>query len=170
MRTQAQIRHQLKQVTFRHLQKRLRKLFKQRPTTCQHNREVPLDEDGSYVRLCGVLSPDGVPRDLLCDPRIAGCNDVARECPLWEPLQTKDQVKAEFHAVVQSGDRGIIAADFPDIAALMWVLDDPNDVPSEDEIEALADPPAHPSTPPASELPRVLRAGWRWPKFLGGRG
>ena len=40
MRSQAQIRRQLKQVTFRHLKRQLRELFKQRPDTCQHNRDV----------------------------------------------------------------------------------------------------------------------------------
>jgi len=161
MRSQTQIRHQLKQVTFRHLQKRLRKLFQQRPETCLHNREVLLDECGSYVRLCGVLSPHGVSRDLLCDDRIARCNDVARECPLWEPLQTKDEAKIEFHEIVQSGDRGVIASEFPDIAALMWVMDDPTDVPTQAEIDELS-PPVKDHEPEKSWL--------RWPRILGGKG
>jgi len=60
---------------------------------------------------------------------------MARSCPFWEPLKTKAEVKEEFHALIQSGDRGLIASEFPDLAALMWVLDDPNEVPSVREVE-----------------------------------
>ncbi len=137
MRPQSQIRQQLKQVTFRHLKKQLRELFKQRPTTCRHNRVVTLDEgEGTYVRLCGVLSSDGIPRNIPCDDRLPGCSDMARECPLWGPLRTKAEVKAEFQEVMQSQDRGVIATAYPDVAALMWVLDDPGEVLTESEIEA----------------------------------
>jgi len=135
MRSQSQIRHQLKQVTYRHLQKRLRALFKQRPDTCCHNREWEL-ADGVCVNLCGVLNASGQSRMVPCDSRLPGCDDMARECPLWEPLKTKAQVKSEFHAIVQSGNRGLIAASFPDVAALMWVLDDPDEMPSEADVEA----------------------------------
>ncbi len=134
MRSQAQIRRQLKQVTFRHLKRQLRALFKQRPDTCQHNRDVALDED-THVQLCGVLDGQGRPRNVPCDSRIPGCNEMARECPLWHPLRTKAEVKAAFHGVVQSDDRGVVASEYPDIAALMWVLDDPADTPSVAEVE-----------------------------------
>jgi hypothetical protein len=138
MRSQGHIKQQLKQVTFRHLKKKLRELFKQRPDTCQHNLAVVLDAD-SYVCLCGVLAGDGTARNIPCDPRIPGCLDMARECPLWHPLRDKVEVKAEFHAVLR-GDRGLLASQYPDIAALMWVLDDPEEMPGEDELEAeLAD-------------------------------
>lgn len=125
MRTQAQIRQQLKQVTFRHQKKRLRTLFKQRPDTCCHNREVELDAD-SHVYLCGFTSSAGEPRNVPCDARIPGCSEMARECPLWEPMQTKSEVKQEFQELMAT-DRGVIASKYPDIAALMWVLDEPGD-------------------------------------------
>jgi len=134
MRSQGQIRHQVKQVTFRHLKKRLRDLFKQRPDTCTHNVEFPLD-DTSSVHLCGFMGMKGKPRHIPCDDRIPGCSDMARSCPFWEPLKTKAEVKDEFHALIQGGDRGLIASQFPDLAALMWVLDDPNEVPSVREVE-----------------------------------
>lgn len=134
MRSQGNIRQQLKQVIYRHLQRRLRSNFKQRPDTCRHNRQIPLGEE-SYVSLCGILSPSGEPRNVPCDSRIPGCDAMARVCPLWEPTSSKEEVKASFYALLHSGDRGLIAAEYPDIAALMWVLDDPAEVPSVQEIE-----------------------------------
>lgn len=135
MRYESNIRHQLRQVVFRHLQKRLKANFKQKPSTCSHNITMPL-ERGVAVGLCGVMSAEGVMRGSPCDLRIPGCHKMAKGCPLWEPLQTKDEVKADFNAIIQSGDRGVIASNFPDVAALLWVLDDDDDaIPSEDEID-----------------------------------
>lgn len=134
MRSQGKIQQQLKQVIYRHLQRRLRINFKQRPHTCLHNRQVILSED-SHVSLCGFLSSTGEPRHVPCDIRIPGCEEMARSCPLWEPLKSKEEVKSEFYALLHSGDRGLIAAEYPDIAALMWVLDDTTEVPSVQEIE-----------------------------------
>ena len=138
MRAEGQIKQQLKQVTYRHLQKRLRENFRQRPDTCGHNVEVMLDgSTGASVGLCGVMSVEGVRRNVPCDARIAGCSEMARECPLFIPLQTRDEVKSEFYAIIQSGDRGVIASHFPDVAAMLWVLD--VDPPTEAEIESHAD-------------------------------
>lgn len=139
MRTRAEVKQQLKQVTFRHLKKLLVENFKQRPDTCCHNREAVLDEDSdTVVYLCGHVNAEGVPRNVVCDARVAGCLAMARECPLWAPLKTKQQVKDEFNEIVQSSNRGLIAKRYPDIAALMWVMDDPNgdEVPSEQDLEA----------------------------------
>ena len=165
MRKRAEVKQQLKQVTFRHLQKRLRDNFKRRPDSCRHNRQVVLDEDdGTVVHLCGHMDDRGIPRNVVCDSRVPGCDDMARECPLWCALRSKQEVKDEFNEVVHSGSRGLIASEFPDIAALMWVLDDPDGVgvPSEDEQEAALDEDEDPEPP---------TAGWTlrgWLKNLGG--
>ena len=159
MRNQGQVKQQLKQVIYRHLQKKLRALFKQKPTTCGFNQGVLLG-DGGHVRLCGVLNASGVPRNVPCDDRILGCYDMARECPLWGPMRDKRDVKAEYHRLIQSNDRGRIAAEYPDIAALMWVLDDPADVPSEDDIAEMGDE--------EEDEPEVPGGIWGWFKKLGG--
>ena len=153
MRTQSQIQQQLKQVVYRHLQKKLRMLFKKKPTTCRHNREFRF-EDGSYVRLCGVRNPM-----IPCDDRIPGCSELARECPLWKEMRDKQDVKAEYHDLIQSSDRGRIAARYPDIAALMWVLDDTADVPSESDIDEMGG-----ESEDEEEDPGSL---WGWFKRLG---
>lgn len=131
MRTQRKVKYQLKQVIYRHLQKRLRVNFKKTAVGCSHNRETPLGD--GFVRLCGVMSAEGCPRNLPCDERLDQ-NQTARDCPLWEPLQTRGEVKAGFQEILGS-DRGVIASHFPDVAALMWVLDDDDDVlPSDDDV------------------------------------
>ena len=137
MRTRSQIKQKLKQATYRHLQKQLRANFKKKPSTCGHNRGVVLDEEsGEEVRLCGYTNERGIPRNVVCDSRVPGCNAMARDCPLWTPCQTKEEIKDEFQAVVRSNDRGVIASEYPDLAALIWVLDEPQGK-VEDEIEDL---------------------------------
>ena len=148
MRSEGQIRQQLKQVAFRHLQKRLRANFRQGPDTCAHNSAVILG-DGTTVGLCGFVNADGTSRNVPCDARIPGCSDMARQCPLWTPIQTKDEVKAEFAAIIQAEDRGVLASHYPDLAALRWVLDSAGATVTAAEITEYADkveespPPPH---------------------------
>jgi len=163
MRTKTQIKQQLKQVTFRHLQRLLRQNFKKKPQTCTYNNHEWVDPDLGYgVSLCDVKE-EGLPRNVVCDPRVEGCNNMARECPLWAPCRTKEQVKEDFHAVIQSSDRGLIASDYPDIAALLWVLDDPeeSDVPSKEEVEEAVQ-----EEPEEEEEPPPVTSSW-FAGFLG---
>ena len=119
MRTEGQIRHQLKQVLYRHLKKRLKANFRKKPQTCLHNSLVP--ECDVYV--CG-LRKRGRPRSILCDPRVEECRRKAKRCPLWEPKQPKEEIKAAFKELIDSKNEGQIAYNCPDAAALMWVLDE----------------------------------------------
>lgn len=149
MRSEGQIRQQLKQVAFRHLQKRLRENFRQRPDTCLHNGSVVLDADrGHTVGLCSLVNSDGTPRNVPCDARIPGCSEMARQCPLWTPVQTKEEIKAEFTALLQSGDRGLIASQYPDLAALLWVLDTNQALPTAAEIHEATEKVEEEAPPP----------------------
>lgn len=132
MRSEGQIRHQLRQVTFRHLQKRLRENFRQRPDNCTFN--MGYMTNGKIHGVCG-FQEDGEPRMVPCDSRFPGCADMARKCPLWQPLRTKEDIKQEFLLLLQ-GDRGLLAAQYPDIAALMWVLNSTGEGLTAAEIEA----------------------------------
>ncbi len=126
MRTENQIRKQLRQVLYRHLQRKLRVNFKIRPHTCRHNQ--PVQVGGLEVGTCG--HPQALDRDeapsvpYLCDARCLGGVQGAKDCPWWAPAASKDDVKTEFRALIKSGDRGSIAAEYPDVAALTWALDD----------------------------------------------
>lgn len=122
LRSPGQIRHKLKQVIYRHMQKELREAFKQVPEGCGYNGSQSLKNLG-VVQLCLYLNEDGKPRKSLCDSRMWNGVEQARSCPLWTPKRTKETIKAEFRTLIASGDRGEIAARFPDVAALMWVLE-----------------------------------------------
>lgn len=143
MKTEGQVRHKLQQVLFRHLKKRLEQNFHRSPEGCAHNVEPygmtveAVEARQQTPRVCGLQDKVG----LICDSRLGG-GDQARVCPRWEPRMTKDEVKAEFRALL-TRPRGEVAAEFPDAAALMWVLD------GDPVVEALEDD--------GEDLPEELR-------------
>jgi hypothetical protein len=148
MQSRTQVRHKLKQVAYRHLQRKLRDNFRRVPATCKHNKAVPLGHD--EVHLCGYVV-DGAPRNVVCDSRVFGCDATARSCPFWSPILSREEIKAGFEALLES-DRGTIATQYPDIAALMWVTSD------EQETTPLDDDPEQPAPDPPGEAPADLEA------------
>ena len=113
MKTEGQIRQQLKQVVFRHFQRRLKASFRRIPGSCINN------ETSGKVGICGFLSKDVI---VVCDSDIEGGIERAKTCPYWKPRKTRGEMKAEFRDLIKSGDKGRIAAQYPDVAALLWVL------------------------------------------------
>jgi len=126
LRASGQIRQKLKQAMFRHLQRELQSNFKVTPESCFHNHFMPIGGSVERVGICrfdgSVLDGVDSPRGRVCDVRVAGCLAQARSCKCWASVRTGDDIKAEFRALMVS-DRGLIAARYPDVAALMWVLD-----------------------------------------------
>lgn len=120
-----QIRQQLRQVIFRHLQRELRNNFKDTPESCKFNQFTAINGSSERIGVCRFdkSAADGVqsPRGKVCDSRVAGCLLQARTCKCFCSVRTKDEVKSEFQTFMAS-DRGTIAARYPDVAALMWVL------------------------------------------------
>lgn len=125
MRRESTVQHKLQQVLYRHLQRRLRENFKQKPSSCRYNRSFG---SGVPVGVCVLCRGDSGPRGVTCDERSGG-NAQAEACPWFEPRQTKDEIRAEFKAVFSQPDRGLTAAAFPDVAALLWVLDPEEEQP-----------------------------------------
>jgi len=124
VRDDTAIRRKFNQVCFRHLKKLLRANFRRQPHTCQFNRMVSVGGDPSHqVGVCSHSEVEGKP---LCDIRVEGCADNARDCPLWVARQDKTRIKKAFYDLVESKDRGRIASEYPDVAALLWVMDDPD--------------------------------------------
>jgi hypothetical protein len=124
VKTEGEVRQKLKQVLYRHRQKRIQAVFRQAPETCTHNSTLEprgRHDNAGGVQAC-VYTTDGVPRGVVCDVRYDN-GQRARNCPLWEGRTTKSEVKAEVREILESGNRGLIAKNFPDAAALMWVLD-----------------------------------------------
>ena len=134
MRSESQIRQQLKQVLFRHLQKDLRENFRKSPETCTFNKLTALANTQERVGICRCdLSHENDPNfpyAMACDSRIAGGFLRAKNCKWWMACRTKDEVRKDFRGITMSGDRGRIASGMPDVVALMWVLDS-TDIESE---------------------------------------
>lgn len=143
LRSPSQVRQKLKQAMFRHLQRELQDNFKVVPEGCFHNHLTPIGGSSERIGICRFegTPPEGVvsPRGKVCDLRIAGCAVQARACKCWSALHTKEDVKTEFRNLMSS-DRGLIAARYPDVAALMWVLDGVDFTEELRMAEAEADP------------------------------
>lgn len=125
MQTEAEIRQKLKQVQYRHLKKLLEANFKQRPCNCAYNEvHRPMNSKGDPIGLC-MYSAESADdwQGVVCDEDFGGIR-LARDCGLFKPHKTKLEIKADFHALMESQDLGDIAVQYPDIAALLWVLDD----------------------------------------------
>lgn len=121
MKSEGALRHKLKQVRFRHLKKRVADRLRPRPENCIHNRLLkhPLVDDP--VGSC--IHPDQEEHHNLCDREWGGC-EKAKACKLFETAQSKDEVKDEFREGLEASSFAEIAYIYPDMAALMWVLDE----------------------------------------------
>lgn len=145
MKSESETRQKLKQVLYRHQKRKLKANFKKVPGTCLHNVDVELETD-LFVGAC-MYPLEGSPRGVICDPRVAG-NAQALKCGLWEPLRDKEEIKVEFQELFEdTTDLGLIAAQYPDVAALLWVLGE--GTTSDEEPEE--DDPDNPIT-----------KGWNW--------
>ena len=73
------------------------------------------------TRICGCPNTETL-AGYVCDSNVPDLQN-AKTCPFWEPFQEVLVIKSNFRTLMTSGNRGLIAASYPDIAALMWVLD-----------------------------------------------
>lgn len=128
MRSQGAIRQQLKQVIYRNLQRKLRKELKHTPENCMHNAD--LDVVG-VPRFCSYRQGSDDWNRVICDRNFDG-ERVASECPFFDTVSAQD-IKDEFGDLIRNGPRSEIAAQYPDIAALLWVLDEESSEAIEDD-------------------------------------
>jgi len=137
MKSASAVKHQLQQVIFRYIKKQLRDNFRMDPETCVYNKRVVIGQPSKIapqaVGVCYYEKDESGPRFVICDSLVAGCQDQARSCPMWKARFTKEAIKRNFRNLLQ-GDKGLIAVNFPDIAALLWVLDTDEDATSLDAI------------------------------------
>lgn len=106
-----EIRQKLKQVRFRHLKREIESCVKVTARNCIHN--VPLQVRGVEVGFCAL-------KHVICD--VAEGKDHAQECPNFGLRASKDEVKAAFQSLMDAPVHEV-AAKYPDIAALTWVLE-----------------------------------------------
>jgi len=127
MKNGSAVKHQLQQVVFRHVKKQLRENFRKAPETCSCNTVFDTP-GGGHVGVC-LCIPEGetLPRKVICDSCVLDGPEQALNCPWWAPLRSKEMIKQDFRQLLAQEDRGHIAARYPDIAALLWVLDTDED-------------------------------------------
>jgi hypothetical protein len=123
MKKQGAVKHKLKQVKFRLLQKAIRNGLSKKPCNCKHSGQVKGNANETLFHVC--LLDSGNPKEwdgVICDP------SVPNNCPFFNTHQTEEQIKdlfnEGFERIINGGDMGSIANSYPDVAALLWVLAD----------------------------------------------
>lgn len=141
MKTEAQVRQKLKQVIFRHRKEFVREGLSRRPQNCAHNRTVRLPVhtgNRASLRVCDYRQGDDA-MDVVCDPTMAG-DEQAQECPFFACRQTASSLKEDFKAKLGLDGSpvqiGVIASEYPDVAALMWVMGPGKNVDKNDPEDA----------------------------------
>lgn len=127
MKREGQIRQQLKQVIYRHRKRYVTEGLKQKPVNCKHNDVVRLPvhtANRATIRVCRFQNGQGW-NNRVCDSSMGG-DEQAQECPYFDCKNTPKGLKEEFSSQLGLDGtpvvKGILARDYPDIAALLWVL------------------------------------------------
>jgi hypothetical protein len=153
LRTESDIRKKLAQARFRHLKKRVRTSISRRPQNCVHNRKLG---DGSTPErpAVGVCMLNGDCPDGVCDDAFGG-RARAAGCPSFTPPDP-ESVKLDFEDFLSEAPAGEIAYLFPDMAALLWVLDTrpdvETDIPDGEDIPRITPPATDPDTAEVMDL------------------
>ena len=58
---------------------------------------------------------------VICDDEIEGCIKQAQDCPFFVASKSKEETTEEFRILVE-GEVGSLANEYPDVAALQWIL------------------------------------------------
>jgi len=149
MKPEGQVRHKLVQVRFRHLKREIRGGLSRRPQNCVHNGIVNSPSGPLGVCLKGSDSPvswEGSP----CDERLGGDSRAAK-CPYFACSRTKETLREGFDGFLSDASLPEIAERYPDMAALMWVLEEdaPPPVPPSEESEVDESPAEIPKEEPS---------------------
>jgi hypothetical protein len=128
VKTEGQIKQKLKQVIYRHRKNYVERGLEQRPENCSYNEPVRLPlhtANRAVIRVCGYC-PDGSNRNaVVCDSSMAGDRQAA-ECPYFHHRKSGEDLKDEFKSKLgldgSTVNIGLIAKEYPDVAALMWAL------------------------------------------------
>lgn len=148
MQSESAVRQKLKQVRFRYLKAEISEALQPTTNNCKHHLDV--DGLGIGESLCGAGRDQEGWTPSLCR------NSRAKECPLFCPVRDKDQIKLDMKEMLKQ-PLPKVAYNYPDMAALLWVLQDTNisDTDTEEEEIPHQEPPPPPSvsTPPIPPEP-----------------
>ena len=136
MKKKGEILHKLKQVRYRHIKKAIRKGLARHPYNCSHNKEINLPPFS--VGVCSHPSiVKGSESELpICDQRL---RDLSPNCVEFCPKLCKEEIKAEVTTSLNSKELGEVAFHYPDVAALVWVLDLDLDLQGFEDLEENGD-------------------------------
>lgn len=110
--------------------KALEQRFRVTGDACKHN----MAEDGGPFRIHFCTLQEAQKDGLLCD----ASSSRASECPYFDRGVEDSEIKADVKGEIDekaSQPLHIVARDMPDVAALMWVIEDDGDEESEEEID-----------------------------------
>ena len=129
MKSEGQIRQKVKQVIFRHRKEYVVRGLARRPGNWEYNEKVRLPvhmANRASIGVCGYC-PDGeMPNNVVCDSTMGG-DRQASECQFFQERHTAEDLKEEFNVKlgIEGGpprEIGYIAQEYPDVAALLWVM------------------------------------------------
>lgn len=117
MKSDSALKKKLKQVQFRVTKKEIRKGLSKTPSNCARSGLVRgyASDPLFHVCLLDADKPDEW-EGTICD------SSVPNTCPFFKNNKTKEEIEARVRADLNSGDMGLIASKYPDLAALLWVL------------------------------------------------
>jgi len=128
VKSEGQVKQKLKQVIYRHRKSHVERGMTRIPENCTHNRAVRLPVhtgNRAVIHVCAYLVSETEPNDVVCDSTMAG-EVQARECPYFEGCHSAEDLKDEFTRNLgldgSPVNIGVIAKEYPDVAALMWAL------------------------------------------------
>jgi hypothetical protein len=115
MKTAGQVAQKLKQVRFRHLKRELIRLLRVSGENCVNSRRVKTPT--GHMRIC-------VKDNQTCDALV---EDRADSCGMFQQSHTREEIKESLQTFFRERPTHEVSVRFPDVAALMWALQDPDD-------------------------------------------
>jgi hypothetical protein len=176
VKSEGAIRHKISQIQYRHLKRRLKQSLRVAPSNCVHNLKA-VAPDGTEYGICSLgMRDDPEWQPTFCDEEMDK-GERARNCEYFCLKHTKESVKQDFYDELAGMSLVEIAVNYPDLAPLVWALED--EVPIPDDVEPdsftdeaplpveivhewqTADPtPSVPSTIDSNWLRTIIRRWW----------
>ncbi len=128
MKKAGEVGQKLKQVKFRHIKRELDKLLQTKSVNCRfnyflktgsknENKLLSLLGGGVYICKCPDLD------SRICDSRLEDA-DAAQNCSFFSLRHDKEKIKDSLKEFFKDRSVSEIAIRFPDVASLLWVLED----------------------------------------------
>lgn len=120
MRTSKEIKRKIKDLRYRYLQKKYKKLLARRPENCKFNFRQPLKGENTTIGLCiPNIELDINEQEWQGD--ICDTPDDAKDCERYVCKYSKKKVTKEFNR--ETEDIEICREKYRDILMLKWVLE-----------------------------------------------